>query len=364
VAPPRAAHGRSLPASTRGALDAFAAGINAYEASAYASLASEQAKVPYEFFVLGKLLGLSGPYRPAPWSPVDTVAVGNYLAREFGGGGGSELQNLSFLNYLNAELAKGSDQKAASDATAIFNDARWINDPTAPTTVPAAASDPSAPPEGTTASTLAAVDKAGAPAIQRASAKLAADRASVLNTGISLDVLAHGGSDAFAVAPWRSADHHALLWGGPQEGVNNPSVDWEAYLHGPGGYDAGGMTITGEPFVLIGRNGSTAWTSTSEETVDERIYMEQVNFSASPPTYEFDGKQVPMTAITEQIRSPAGRRSRSPCTARSTDRCSRPIRRPASRSRSGSRRGCTRRGRSRGFRSSAGTPTCGSSSTR
>jgi penicillin G amidase len=289
----------SLPAVTRDALTAFAAGINGYEAQAYASPASEQAQVPYEFFVLGKLLGLSGPYRPAPWTPVDTVAVGNYLAREFGTGGGEELQNLSFLNYLNAELARDADPNAASDAIAVFNDARWINDPTAPTTVPGADPPPAQAPA--TASTLAALDRAGEPAIERASAALAADRQSILNTGISLDVLSHGGSDAFVVAPWRSADHHALLWGGPQEGVSNPSVDWEVYLHGPGGYDAGGMTITGEPFILIGRNGSIAWTSTSEATVDERIYMEQVNFSTSPPTYEFDGKQVPMTAITEQI---------------------------------------------------------------
>jgi penicillin G amidase len=316
---------RSLPAASRSALTAFAAGINAYEKSAYASTASEKAKVPYEFFVLGLLLGRRGPYRPAPWSAVDTVAIGDYLAREFGTGGGSELQNLSFLNYLNAELAKDSDPNAAADALAIFNDARWIDDPTAPTTVPSgrrpglvpsspasgvptaaaatasAAAAASAPSAGTTASQLAALDKAGEPAIKRASATLAADRQSILNTGISLDVLAHGGSNAVAVAPWRSADHHALLWGAPQEGFNNPSVDWEVYLHGPHGYDAGGMTITGEPFILIGRNGSIAWTSTSEETVDERIYMEQVNFSASPPTYEFDGKQVPMTVIKEKI---------------------------------------------------------------
>jgi penicillin G amidase len=299
---------RGLPAATRSAMEAFSAGINAYETSVYASATAEQAKVPYEFVVLGKVRGLTGPYRPAPWSPLDTLAVGNYLAREFGGGGGSELQNLSFLNYLNAELAKKSDPHAAPDAIAVFNDARWINDPTAPVTVPsgptvtvAATSDPAAPPETTTASALAALDRAGGPAIRRATATLAADRESILKTGVSLDVLSHGGSDAFVVAPWRSADHHTLLWGGPQEGVSNPSVDWEVYLHGPGGYDAGGMTIAGEPFILIGRNGSAAWTSTSEETVDQRIYMEQVNFSASPPTYEFDGKQVPMTAITEKI---------------------------------------------------------------
>jgi penicillin G amidase len=304
----------SLPAASRAAITAFSDGINAYEAWAYASPAREKAAVPYEFFLLGALLGRSGPYRPAPWSPLDTLAVGNYLAREFGTGGGSELQNLSFLNYLDAELAKHSDKNAASDAIAIFNDARWINDPTAPTTVPSApaghtapaASDVaapylSAPSEATTANALAVLDRAGEPAIARATAALAADRETILKTGISFDVLSHGGSDAFAVAPSRSADHHTLLWGGPQEGVSNPSVDWEVYLHGPGGYDAGGMTITGEPFVLIGRNGSIAWTSTSEETVDERIYMEQVNFSARPPTYEFDGKQVPMTEITEKI---------------------------------------------------------------
>jgi len=83
---------QSLPAATKAAVTAFANGINAYEASAYSSAASAQEKVPYEFFALGKLLGMTGPYRPAPWRPVDTMAVGNYLARQFGGGGGSDLQ--------------------------------------------------------------------------------------------------------------------------------------------------------------------------------------------------------------------------------------------------------------------------------
>ena len=92
--------------------------------------------LPYEFFVLGELLGTKGAYRPAPWRPIDTVAVGDYLAVEFGGGGGSELQNLGFVRYLTAELTKKGDKKAAADAQAIFNDTRWINDPSAPTTVP------------------------------------------------------------------------------------------------------------------------------------------------------------------------------------------------------------------------------------
>jgi penicillin G amidase len=303
---------RSMPAADRNALEAFSTGINAYEDYAYADPAS---RVPYEFFVLGQLLGLPDgtPYRPAPWTPEDTVAVGNYLAREFGGGGGSELQNLQFLDYLVGEQTAKADVNAVTDATAIFNDARWLNDPTAPTTVPAAvtplssAARPDSASTGdsassiATAKTLASLHMLTPSAIAAAASRLAADRKSILATGISLRVLSHGGSNAIAVAPWRSADHHALIWGAPQEGFGTPSVDWEVYLHGPGGYDAGGMAITGEPFVLIGRNADIAWTTTSEETVDQRIYVEQVNFADSPPRYLWDGKWIAMQAITEPI---------------------------------------------------------------
>jgi penicillin amidase len=303
---------RSMPAADRNALEAFSTGINAYEDYAYADPAS---RVPYEFFVLGQLLGLPDgtPYRPAPWTPEDTVAVGNYLAREFGGGGGSELQNLQFLDYLVGEQTAKGDVNAVTDATAIFNDARWLNDPTAPTTVPAAVtpSSSAARPDSAstgdsassiaTAKTLASLHMLTPSAIAAAASRLAADRKSILATGISLRVLSHGGSNAIAVAPWRSADHHALIWGAPQEGFGTPSVDWEVYLHGPGGYDAGGMAITGEPFVLIGRNADIAWTTTSEETVDQRIYVEQVNFADNPPRYLWDGKWIAMQAITEPI---------------------------------------------------------------
>ena len=301
---------RSMSAFDRQALAEFSAGINAYENYAYSDPAK---RVPYEFFALGHAIGLpSGTaYRPAPWTPEDTVAVGNYLSREFGGGGGSELQNLSFLNYLVAERTAKGDVNAVSDANAIFNDARWLNDPTAPTTVPgkpsaAAASQAVAAAVTGSASaaltsTRATVSGVSNSAVSAAAAKLAADRGSILRTGISMRVLSHGGSNAIAVAPSRSADHHALLWGAPQEGFGTPSVDWEVYLHGPGGYDAGGMAITGEPFVLIGRNADIAWTTTSEELVDQRVYMETVNFAVNPPAYMWDGKWIPMQAIHEQI---------------------------------------------------------------
>jgi penicillin G amidase len=303
---------RAMPASIRRAIAEYSAGINAYENFAYKSAQAAERLVPVEFFALGKALGLSGPYHPAPWRPIDTVAVGNYLAREFGGGGGSELQNLQFLTYLQAELQAKADLSASTDAVAIFNDARWIDDTTAPTTVPSSGQAaavagavanvaPQRPAAiSATVRQLRALSRLTPAEVSGAARALASDRQRILATGISLKVLSHGGSNAIAVAPSRSRDHHALLWGAPQEGFGTPSVDGEEYLHAPG-YDAGGMYITGEPFILIGRNAHAAWTTTSEENVDQRIYVQQVNFTASPPTYLFDGHAKPMQVLTEQI---------------------------------------------------------------
>jgi len=294
---------RSMPSPTRAALKAFSDGINAYESLAFKPK-NQQARVPYEFFVLGSVVGTTGPYRPAPWRPIDTVAVGDYLAREFGGGGGAELSNLAYLRYLSAYLASTHDPHPAADARAVFNDTRWINDPTAPTTVPSktpASSTRSAPATlAATEASLAAMASITTHDILKAAAALRTDRERILQTGVQLKVPSHGGSNAFVVSPWKSKDHHALLWGAPQEGFGTPSIDYEEYLHGPS-YDAGGMAIAGEPFLLIGRNADIAWTTTSEELVDQRIYSEQVHVRADPPSYFYDGKWTPLQVVHESI---------------------------------------------------------------
>ncbi len=294
---------KSLPATSQKALQSYSDGINAYESLAFEP-ANQKSLVPYEFFVLGGLTGSKGPYRPAPWKPTDTVAVGDYLARDFGGGGGSELSNLAYLRYLRDYFSRKHDSHSVADALAVFNDTRWINDPTAPTTVPPV---PGATTTRSMRKTYVATERSLAAFatitnkdILGAAAVLRADRESNLETGIRLKVPSHGGSNAFVVTPCKSKDHHALLWGAPQEGFGTPSIDGEEYLHGPG-YDAGGMDITGEPYILIGRNANIAWTTTSEELVDQRVYSEKVRLSANPPTYWYDGKWTPLQVIHESI---------------------------------------------------------------
>ncbi len=281
---------RSMPAWVRKLLRDYSAGINAYIADAYRNPASEDADVPYEFLLAGKILGLTGPYRPGAWRPVDTVAIGDVLAREFGGGGGEELNNLTLLQYLQ--------QKYPSSARSIFNDLKWINDPTAPTTVPNGRANLPTPPNPVRAQRAIGFVTPSAARAGAAALNAMLDRRQA--TGNLLHVPYKDGSNAFVVSPRRTASHRALLWGAPQEGFGSPSIDVEEYLHGPG-YDAGGMTIPGVPVILIGQNRDIAFTTTSEELVDQQVYAEKVDFSGAVPRYWYRGRWRRMTVIHESI---------------------------------------------------------------
>src|SRR5439155_8478582 len=81
------------------------------------------------------------------------------------------------------------------------------------------------------------------------------------------------GSNAWLVAPARSESGHALLWGGPQEGLDNPNIDWEMYIRSAP-MKAGGMMIAGVPGVLIGQTNRFAWTTTSGEIDNSTLYVE------------------------------------------------------------------------------------------
>lgn len=269
-----------LPAATQAALVAYANGINSYEAAAYANTQSEQELVPIEFWALGQEMGLSGPYRPAPWQPVDSLVVGVYLTREFGTGGGSELSNLAALQYLQAYFTKQGVADPDTEAMDVYNDINWIEDPTAPTTVPDTCADgpvltsptqskpnvcnpssavagpveiadPPSTPQPTTATVNAQLagtaTQRNLPAsfVLQGAQTLQNDENLLQERGSKFKIFSHEGSNAYVVAPWRSADGHALLWGAPQEGFSTPSVNGEIYLHGPG-YDASGM-VTVQP---------------------------------------------------------------------------------------------------------------------
>lgn len=295
---------RRLPRAVSSALRDYSAGIDAWVAKAYATSASRARLVPYEMWTIGGLVGLGDqPYRPRRWTPIDTVAIGNFLAREFGGGGGNELDYERFLRYLEAERTGRGVANPALEARQIFDDALWIDDPTAPVTVPGSRLRAGAR-AGAASATRARSPAAGLPTPSIAAAADAWRRTkdNRARVGRWLGVPWRDGSNAYVIAPQRSARGRALLWGGPQEGFDSPNIDVEAYLRAPG-YAAGGMQIAGEPYILIGQNRNIAFTTTSEELVNQQIYVERgVDFSTDPPTYRFRGRRVAMRKIIEPLR--------------------------------------------------------------
>ncbi len=292
----------SLPRWVQDAVTNFVAGLNAYVDHAYATPQSQAQLVPFEFWVIGTLQGTT-VYKPPAFTPLDVIANGNFLAREFGGGGGDELSNLSFLQYLQGKYG-------AQQGYAIFNDARWIDDPTAPVTVPdgrpqygvgGGPGNPT-PPAPSFLTPLAGGPRHDAPPVVVEAADRAWQRRRALlqSIGTRYHVPWRDGSNSWVLSPKKTANGHAFLWGGPQEGFDSPSIDWEIYQHGPG-FESGGMTIPLAPVVLIGRNADIAFTTTSEETVDQQVYQEQVDFSHDPPTYRFDGRDVPMQRVVHTL---------------------------------------------------------------
>ena len=80
------------------------------------------------------------------------------------------------------------------------------------------------------------------------------------------------GSNAWAVSPSLSASGHALLAGDPHMGLNMAGNWYEATLSSPE-YSATGATIPGAPFVIIGQNGSVAWSLTNMMADDTDYFV-------------------------------------------------------------------------------------------
>ncbi len=117
----------------------------------------------------------------------------------------------------------------------------------------------------------------------------------------------HFASNNWAVAPSRTADGYALLANDPHLDLTLPSIWYETQLVVPGKLDVYGVTIPGEPGVVLGFNRDVAWgfTNTGADVVD--FYRETVNDTTHPTEYRVDGAWKPLQLRVEVYRGPDGR---------------------------------------------------------
>ncbi len=206
-----------LQPETRGLLDAYATGVNAWIA------ATGRFAAP-EFIALG---------RPEPWTPVDSLLWGKTMALYLSGNWQQELRLAALLPKLPAEQVR----------------ALWPAQDTTPG--PAAA-------------------------LERARLGEAAERlAGLVPSFPEPFTLPSSASNEWAVDGAHSSTGAPLLAGDPHLGYGMPAIWYLARIQTPEGILAG-ATAPGVPFLVLGHNGHVAWTFTTTGADTQDVFIETV----------------------------------------------------------------------------------------
>lgn len=262
-----------LPPATRIAIRAFSDGMNAWIGAA-----TKAGDLPPEYAAIG--------LKPRPWTPEDVLGTWFAAEMQYGSFGGDEVSNAEQLAAWDRSLGRKT-------AARVFADTHWLDDPSAPTTIPGhRAGDvpvyPGArPPTGTAAlsgSLLAA-----------ASAQQRATQAALAQAGQG----SRWHSNAVLISGRLTRSGAPLLLGGPQAEYTAPQTFMEIGLHGAG-YDVTGVTVPGTVAVEIGVGGNDAWTVTSGGTDNTDWYADRIS-SRHPGRYLFDGRWLRYACRTEVI---------------------------------------------------------------
>ena len=282
-----------LSADLRAMIEAYAEGVNAYLKDAQAS-GKKRMAANYPGAARGLDLATI-----RPWKVTDTVAIGQMMARRFGGDEGGELRNQLILTFLKSALK--------DEAYKIFNDALWRNDPASPTTIPPGEDGKkwhgkphwsSVNPTGPTGLT----SPTGPTALLRAADVVSQRERLALAERMGL--MTKWGSYCMAVSATRSVTGNAMLVGGPQMGFRTPQIAHEVHLR-TDDVNVIGMGFPGIPGVLIGHNAHLAWSTTTGVNDQTDIFVETLH-PTDNKQYRYKGQWRTMDERTETIQVRGG----------------------------------------------------------
>jgi penicillin amidase len=232
-----------LDSETLGALEAYAAGVNAFLATGPV--------LPPEFLLLG--------VRPEPWRPVDSLTFLKLMAWDLGANWRSELLRMRLSRSLPASRIQQFLPPYPGDAPVELRDLNEVY-------------------EG----------------LEREPPRLARDFFPTDADGL--------GSNSWVVAGERSATGKPLLANDPHLGLTAPPAWYLAHLDAPG-LSAIGATLPGVPGVLVGRNDRIAWGFTSTGPDVQDLYLEKLDTAGS---YLTPQGPLPFQTVTESIRVKGG----------------------------------------------------------
>lgn len=255
-------------------------------------LADDAALLPFEFKAAG--------FTPAPWTVIDILAWVVTLQRNFDPEGirclthPVQLNNMTLMVYLGQTFGAG--------ATAMFNDLRWLNDPTALTYIPPTAqvsglTEPKTPdaipiPEDyeTILKLVEEVNEKG---------KLIDESLKKINAKVKM------GSYAWVISGAKTESGNPIIYSGPQMGFEVPSIVCEGSIRA-GGLNVSGMTVPGIPGIIIGRTPHHAWSMQVGHAHTVDFYLESTADMTlhRQETFQVAGGQAVTQPIYRTARGP------------------------------------------------------------
>lgn len=246
----------ALSPAARAALEAYAAGVNAY-----IDQAVNRNALPIEFAILG--------FKPEPWTPTDSAVVGKLMSYDLGGNFKGEVYRYQLRQKVGDELLKQVLPVYPSDVTIVKSANGGDISPRVA----------ELPPEGSR------IDVSG-----------------LLRAGIFPDPFL--GSNNWVLSGSLTKTGKPLLANDPHLGLSTPAIWYQTHLilNSPTAkMNVIGVMFPGAPGIVIGHNEQIAWGVTNTGPDVQDLYIEKRN-PQNPYQFEFMGKWEDATVHKETIK--------------------------------------------------------------
>lgn len=273
----------AAPPAVRAALSRYADGVNAQMAMLIGRLK------PLEFQILR--------YDPAPWTPIDSLAIARLMAWRLAENHQSELVRHALASRFGAvETQRLAGSYPANAPTVLGGPPTRTPAGNASSPSPSAARGPAA-----SAASGPSVTGASGPSASEAS-RPSANAVSGPQWPAGLEWLEpsarRGNSNNFVVSGKQTASGRPLVVNDPHLEVEFPSAWYEMHLIAAG-LDVIGVSVPGAPFVVIGHNARVAWGLTNTNADVQDLYVERLDLARR--RYFDRGQWVPIDIAATQI---------------------------------------------------------------
>ena len=237
-----------LDDESRSIINGYVAGFN----RRIMAIVRDTSLLPYEFKTIGKELG--AVFIPEFWTPEDILAWMALMMRSFDPEGApGEAQG----QLENAGLYQDLQTRFPNDYDAMFEDLRWMNDPSAlayisdmPDALQLRETTPARSWDRNTVLEIRGL-KDSAREVKNIGAMVLQNLEEI---GASVKM----GSYAWVVDGSKSSSGMPIIYSGPQMGFSTPSILLEGSIEA-GGLHISGMALPGLPGIVIGRTPHHAW---------------------------------------------------------------------------------------------------------